>query len=64
MLNDLQCEEVMDVISYCFPADSVMTLHLTKLYRERDIQFHWDLMDINYHQGNDRILRNTLREMF
>jgi hypothetical protein len=63
MLNELECEEVMDLLTYAFPADSLIHKHLTQLHRERDIQLYWNLHQLNYWRGNDAAVTQRLREM-
>ena len=61
MLNDIECEEIMDAMVTCLPDDSVILRHLTQLHQERDVHFYWSLRELAYWARDDKTHNLILR---
>jgi len=42
MLNDSECDEVMEELLYC---RDVLLRHVYTMHKERDLQIHYDIVD-------------------
>ena len=62
MLNDEDSNRVMILLD-TISQDSIIHSHLTQMYRERDIQLFYDLLELVYRYGNDMKLRTRLKEL-